>query len=284
MFTEPERGVFNFTPGNLILDIAERNHQYVTCDNLIWVSEVSDWVLNGNWTAEELTEIMRNHIHTVITHWGDRCRGWEVVNEPLNADGTFSSSVWHDTIGDEYFYLAFKFATEAVKKTGKDIKLFFNDYNLESPSPKVTAAYNLVKELKRRNLRIDFVGQESHFIVGETPTLEQQIEAKKGFLELGVEVAVTELDIRFLEAPYYTAEGQAQQALDYYNSVASCVKVGRGCFGITVWDFDDKYSWVPSAFQGQGGADIFNATLQRKPAYYASAEALEGRPCSVCSA
>lgn len=239
--------------------------------------------MDGNWTAESLTEVMRNHIITVITHWGNRCQSWEVVNEALNSDGTFASSIWYDTIGPDYFHLAFQFATEAVEMTGQDIQLFFNDYNIEYPNNKTTAAYGLVKELKDRHLRIDFVGLESHFIVGETPSLEQQVEAKQGFLDLGVRVAITELDVRFSEAPFYTAAAQAQQAQDYYNSVASCVNVGPGCFGITVWDFDDEYSWIPSTFAGQGGADIFNATLQAKPAYYACAEALQGVPCTVCS-
>lgn len=283
MYTEPEPGVYNYTAGDVILDIAESHGQFVTCDNLVWVSEVSEWVLDGNWTAESLTEVMREHIYNVVEHWGGRCHGWEVVNEPLSSNGSFAPSVWYDTIGPEYFFLAFQFAMEAVQRTGQDIKLFFNDYNIEYPNPKTDGAYELVKELKRRGLQIDSVGLESHFIVGETPSLEQQIEAKQGFLDLGVAVAITELDIRFLEAPFYDAAGQAQQAQDYYNSVASCVQVGPGCFGVTVWDFDDQYSWIPQTFAGQGGADLFNNTLQRKPAYYATAEALQSRPCSVCS-
>lgn len=282
-YTEPEPNVYTFSEGDELLDIAEANGQFVTCDNLVWVAEVSEWVLNGNWTAETLTEVMRNHIIKVITHWGDRCHGWEVVNEPLAANGSFAPSVWYDNIGPEYFFLAFQFAMEAVQMTGKDIKLFFNDYNIEYPNPKTTGAYELVKELKRRNLQIDFVGLESHFIVGETPSLQQQIEAKQGFLDLGVDVMITELDVRFLEAPFYTAAGEALQAQAYYDTVASCVEVGPRCQGITVWDFDDQYSWVPSAFPGQGGADLFNSTLQRKPAYYACAEALMHVPCTVCS-
>ncbi len=118
--------------------------------------------------------------------------------------------------------------------------------------------------------------------MGGTPSVADQVAAKKGFLDLGIDVAITELDVRFVAAPYYTAAGEATQAQNYYDSVASCMEVGRGCTGVTVWDFDDKYSWVPSAFAGQGGADIYNDTLQRKPAYYAIAEALTGAACTVC--
>jgi endo-1,4-beta-xylanase len=274
--------VFNYSGGDVILDLAEQTGKLVRCHNLIWVSELPNWVLDGNWTAESLTAVMENHIKTLITHWSNRCYSWDVVNEALNSDGTFAESIWFDTIGSEYFFLAYQFATEAVKETGKDIKLYYNDFGIESPGEKTNATYELVKELQRRNLQIDGVGLESHFEVGLTPTTEQQTQAKQGFLELGVDVAVTELDVRFVEAPFYTASGQAQQAADYYSSVASCIQVGRRCIGITVWDFDDKYSWVPGTFAGQGGADLFNDTLVRKPAYYASAEAIQGKPCTVC--
>jgi endo-1,4-beta-xylanase len=169
-----------------------------------------------------------------------------------------------------------------VEKTHADIKLYYNDYGLENPGNKTTAAYNLVKELQARHIQIDGVGLESHFEVGATPSAADQVTAKQGFLDLGIEVAITELDVRYTAAPYYDAVGEATQAQNYYDSVASCITVGPRCIGITVWDFDDAYSWVPSAFAGQGGADLYNATLQRKPAYYATAEALKGVPCTVC--
>ena len=34
---------------------------------------------------------------------------------------------------------------------------------------------------------------------------------------------------------------------------AACLAVSR-CVGITVWDFSDGYSWIPSVFPGQGAA------------------------------
>jgi GH35 family endo-1,4-beta-xylanase len=49
--------------------------------------------LNGNWTAKTLTAVMKNYIQTLITHWGRRCYSWDVVNEALASDGSFSSSI-----------------------------------------------------------------------------------------------------------------------------------------------------------------------------------------------
>lgn len=143
--------------------------------------------------------------------------------------------------------------------------------------------YGLIKELKSRGIRIDGVGLESHFIVGSTPSRAEQVAAKQGYVSLGVEVAITELDVRFEQANATNSTGFAIQAQDYYDSVASCIDV-NGCVGITVWDFDDQYSWIPGTFPGQGAATLYNADFTRKPAYYAVGDALQGIPCSVCSA
>lgn len=283
MYTEPEQNVFNFTQGDEFVKVAKKNHQQIRCHNLVWVSELSDFVTSTNWTRDALIGVMRNHIFKTVQHFGTDCYSWDVVNEALNGDGTFSSSVWYDTIGEDYFYLAFQYAQEALEEIhAEEVKLYYNDYGIENPGPKVDAVLKLIEELRCRDIRIDGIGLESHFIVGETPTLDQQVAAKKSYIDAGLDVAITELDVRFSQAPYYTEAGQKQQAADYYASVASCREVGERCIGIVVWDFDDAYSWVPSAFAGQGGADIFTATLEAKPAYFAVADALKGVPCSVC--
>ncbi len=76
----------------------------------------------------------------------------------------------------------------------------------------------------------------------------QNMEA---FTALGIEVAITELDIR-MTLPS-TAALLAQQETDYNTVISSCMAVA-GCVGVTIWDFTDEYSWVPSTFSGQGAA------------------------------
>lgn len=210
-------------------------------------------------------------------------------------------------IGPEYFFLAFDAATKAVKKSSLNVKLYYNDYNIESPGNKSTAAQSLVSQLKARDIQIDGVGLESHFIAGETPSQADQEANMKAFTALDVDVVITELDVRLPALPP-NATSQAQQVLDYYNSVSACVNVER-CVGITVWDFDgkqpqmpsntcklfytfddgsadmldlDTYSWIPSTFAGQGYADLFfqpdgaNTPLVKKAAYDGCLEALTG--------
>ena len=95
---------------------------------------------------------------------------------------------------------------------------------------------------------------QSHFIVGEVPTtIVQSMEA---FTALGVEVAITELDIR-MTLPQ-TTQSANQQATDYGTVIKQCASVSK-CIGVTVWDFTDKYSWVPNTFSGQGNACIWDS-------------------------
>lgn len=286
--TEPEQGVFNYTGGDVAVAIAQDHGKYLRCHNLIWLSQLPDWLINGTWTNETLTAVMENHIKTIITHWQDACYSWDVVNEALNTNGTFASSIWYDTIGPEYFFLAYQFAQEAVEATGKDIKLYYNDYGIENAGNKTTATLGLIAELQGRGITIDGIGLESHFEVGGTPNYTDQLATKQAYAATGVEIVMTELDIRFTDASEAgtstapNATALAQQASDYYTSVKSCVDV-PACVGVTHWDFDDQYSWIPSSFPGQGAADLYWADFRRKPAYQACADALSGSACSVCA-
>jgi endo-1,4-beta-xylanase len=94
-------------------------------------------------------------------------------------------------------------------------------------------------------------------------------------------VAYTELDIRFTSLPP-TAAGLSQQSTDYANTVGACLAT-TGCVGITVWDFTDKYSWIPSTFSGEGDACLWYANFTTHPAYTAVVNVLGGSATSTTS-
>ena len=96
---------------------------------------------------------------------------------------------------------------------------------------------SLVSSLKSSGAPIDGIGFESHFISGELPgDIQATMEA---FTALGVEIAITELDIR-ISLPA-TDDKLAQQKQDYQNVIAACMAV-EGCVGMTIWDYTDKVS------------------------------------------
>ena len=102
---------------------------------------------------------------------------------------------------------------------------------------------NLVKSLKAQGDPIDGIGIQAHLIIGEVPsTLQANMER---FTALGIEIAITELDIR-MTLPE-TAALLAQQRQDYQTVVSAC-KAVVGCIGVTVWDYTDRVSHLTSLF------------------------------------
>jgi endo-1,4-beta-xylanase len=91
------------------------------------------------------------------------------------------------------------------------------------------------------------------------------------FAALGVDVAVTELDVRMV-LPANSAK-LAQQATDYATVVGNCLAVSR-CVGVTQWDVSDADSWISGFFTGQGAATMYDESYLPKPAYTATANAL----------
>jgi len=266
-YVEPELGVFNYSDGSVVANLATENHQLLRCHNLVWYSQLADWVTVDTWDKENLTAALIQHVTQEAKHWAPQCYAWDVVNEALNDDGTFRNDTFYSILGEDYIKIAF----EAAAKADPTAKLYYNDYNIEYPGPKATAAQGIVKMLQDAGLRIDGVGLQSHFIVGETPSIDSQIENMESFTEMGVDVAITELDIRLLLPA--NSSNLAQQSSDYEATVGACMQVER-CVGITVWDFWDPVSWVPGVFAGYGDADLWFANFTKHPAYYGVVAAL----------
>jgi endo-1,4-beta-xylanase len=176
---------------------------------------------------------MQAHITGEVTHYKGQCYAWDVVNEALNDNGALRTDVFYNTIGEDYIRIAFETAAIADASA----KLYYNDFNIETAGVKSAAAEGIVKMLQASGTRIDGVGLQSHFIAGESPSKQDLVENMEAFTALGVEVALTELDIRIMLPNTTTL--LAQQSTDYVNTVAACLAV-EDCVGITVWDFDDK--------------------------------------------
>jgi endo-1,4-beta-xylanase len=147
-------------------------------------------VTKDTWSVENLTSALIQHFTEEARHWTGQCYACYVLNEALNEDGTYQNDTFLQVLGPDYFKIAFRAAAAADPWA----KLYYNDYNIEYPGPKATAAQeNIVRFLQVDGIRIDGVGLQSHFIVGETPSLSMQVENMEAFTALGVEVAVTEV-------------------------------------------------------------------------------------------
>ncbi|KAF9552293.1 endo-1,4-beta-xylanase C precursor [Agrocybe pediades] len=255
--TEPSRGTFTFSGGDAVASLAQKNGQLLRGHNCVWHNQLPNWVTAGNFDNATLQSIVTTHCSTVVSHYKGQIFS-SYRSEPFNDDGTWRDDVFHTTIGDGYVALALK----AARAADPAAKLYINDYNIENTGAKATAMLNLAKSLLAQGAPLDGIGFQCHFIVGSVPTSFQTVLEQ--FTALSLEVAITELDIR-MTLPS-TPALLAQQETDYQNVIAACNNV-KGCIGVTIWDYTDKYSWVPSTFSGQGAACPWDENLVKKPAY-----------------
>jgi endo-1,4-beta-xylanase len=164
---------------------------------LVWHSQTPAWVWAGSdgSMADRATmlERMHTHIATVVGRYKGRIRGWDVVNEALNEDGTLRDSPWRRGIGDDYIAKAFEFARQA----DPDAELYYNDFNLASRAAKRAGAIRIINDLRQRGLRIDAVGEQGHWRL-ESPTTTEIAQTITELRATGVKVMITELDVNLL--------------------------------------------------------------------------------------
>ncbi|NUP82909.1 MAG: cellulase family glycosylhydrolase [Nonomuraea sp.] len=266
--TEPSQGQFNYSGADAIVNFATQNDQQVHGHTLVWHNQTPGWVQGLSATA--MRAAMQNHIANVVGHFASNPAvvSWDVVNEVFEDNGNLRTSFWYNTLGQSYIADAFR----AARAADPDAKLCINDYNTEGINAKSTAIYNLVSSLRQQGVPIDCVGFQTHLAIqyGFPSDFQQNLER---FAALGVQVRITELDVR-MQMPR-DATKDATQATYYRNVVNACLAV-TACQGVTIWGFTDKYSWVPDTFSGQGAALIYNESYQQKASYTAVHDALAG--------
>ena len=254
---EPERGEFDWKGADSLVAFAEANRQKIRGHTLVWHSQLPLWLINGAFRPDEIKDLMVAHIAEEVGRYKGAIYAWDVVNEPFTDDGSWRRSIFYDAMGPDYIATALK----AARAADPAAKLYVNDYNVETDGPKMQALYDLVASLKRAGAPIDGVGVQSHFAAGALPKDIQSVMEK--FAGLGVDVAVTELDLR-IRLPA-DEKALVTQAGDYASVVRACRATPR-CVGVTTWGITDDRSWIPSFFSGYGAALPFDEAHRAKPA------------------
>jgi endo-1,4-beta-xylanase len=251
--TQPQRGQFDFSAGDRVYNWAVQNGKEVRGHTLAWHSQQPGWMQSLNGSA--LRQAMIDHINGVMAHYKGKITQWDVVNEAF-ADG--SSGARRDSnlerSGSDWIEVAFRTARAADPSA----KLCYNDYNVEDWTwAKTQAMYRMVRDFKQRGVPIDCVGFQSHFNSG-SPYNSNFRTTLSEFAALGVDVAVTELDIQGASPTTYAAV------------VNDCLAVSR-CLGVTVWGVRDSDSW-----RSEHTPLLFNNDGSKKQAYSAVLNALNG--------
>lgn len=196
---QPREGEFFFDDADKFIAYGQKYKMFITGHTLIWHSQTPRWFFvdkDGKEVSREvLIERMRNHIHTVVTHFKGKVKGWDVVNEAIEDDGSYRKSRFYRIIGEDFIKLAFQFAHEADPKA----ELYYNDYSMAIPS-KREGVVKMVKSLKEQGVKVDGIGMQGH-IGMDYPEVSEFEKSILAYSSLGVKVMITELDLSALPTP-----------------------------------------------------------------------------------
>jgi endo-1,4-beta-xylanase len=288
----PKPDVYDFAAADKYVEFGEKNHMFLIGHTLVWHNQTPKWVFEdekGNpLTRKALLKRMHDHIKTVVGRYKGRIKGWDVVNEALDEDGTMRQSPWMKIIGDDYIEKAFQYAHKADPKA----ELYYNDYSLEN-EPKRKGAIALIRKLKSEGIPVKAIGLQGHDTL-DWPSLEQQDATIAAFEQLGVKINITELDITVLPSALrqQTAEVTAtaeskpdlnpyvdglpdtvQQALSkrYADLFTVFLKHRNAVERVTFWGVTDGDSWR-NHWPARGRTDyplLFDRNGAPKPAFEA---------------
>ncbi len=287
---QPIENMFYFKDADEFVSYAGKRGMVVTGHCLVWHSQAPSWFFRDDKgvrvSREVMIERMRRHIYTVVGHFKGRVKGWDVVNEAVEFDGSLRRSEFREIIGEDYIRLAFQFAHEA----DPDAELYYNDYGMDNAA-KRGAVVNMIRDLKSHGLRIDAVGMQSHLALGSDLTeYEKSVEA---FAGEGVKVMATELDVSVLPFPNGTMTAEVSTNFDYQeylnpfkNGISKEKLDEQGRFmrrlfdlykrhsdvftRVTFWGVSDAFSWK-NDFPVHGRTDFplpFDRDMKAKPWVY----------------
>ncbi|WP_051437615.1 endo-1,4-beta-xylanase [Eubacterium xylanophilum] len=307
----------NFEPADGALKYCKDNGVQLRGHTLMWHQQTPAWFFRADYNGgkavvskEVMDARLEFYVKTCMKHifdkekeltgeYGSLCYAWDVVNEYLHHTNQPGSTTWIDVYGEqelrpEYVKKAFQFANQMVEEYNcKDkVTLFYNDYDTYFEVEDLVKFVNFINEGEKTNI-CQGIGMQSHIDI-ERPTIDEFKYALETFMNTGLEVQITELDITInfdtdesngREAKFdykdedETWDDQAKFVKDFMHMILNVQKTRnlvtapKGLTAITIWGLFDKCSWrnkcEPLFFSN--GIEMDEA----KPAYYSFLEAAD---------
>lgn len=270
----PSRDEFKFDNMDKVIEFAEARNMPVQAHHYVWGEEkwLPDWLKNGNFTKEELMELMREHIMTVGQRYEGRIAEWTVVNEAFTrAQHLYDLRDWwaDNTGGLDYIDQAFRWAREA----DPDAKLILNDFNNEGMNTISNAMYDYVKGALKRGVPIDGIGMQMHIDGAHPPTKDEMIKNMQRFAELGVQIYVTEFDVNMNEVQAGRNGKENIQGNIYFEAMRACIE-SNVCHSFAYLGITDAETWYNHIGLTDPRPLMFDEKYQPKQAYWSTRDAL----------
>lgn len=267
----PEAERYDFSEADKIVAFAKANGMTVYAHVLVWENQLSPWLVEGGYSRDELIDLLCRHIKTVVGRYRGQVYAWDVVNEAFDPDGTLRNNLWTRGIGPEVIAMAFQWAREA----DPDALLIYNDVAGEGMNKKSQAIYALAQGLLKLGAPLDGIGMQMHVWLDGPPTQQELSENMQRLADLGLQVHITEMDVRTQYSSLSEAEKLTAQAEVYRSAMRACLTASN-CTTFVVWGLTDAHSWIPY-FYGPDIPLLFDKSYQPKAAYYSLLEAMTSR-------
>ena len=295
-------------------DFADANTYYF--DNISWSVERTSTSGGIPQTDQEKKDTLTYAMNRWISGMMKACDGkvvaWDVVNEALSGadydgDGFYdlqhasnvssddqeSGFYWQDYLGDiDYVRIAVSSARRNFAANGgnpSDLKLFINDYNLESTwddNKKLKSLINWIGKWENDTVKIDGIGSQMHIScyadASKQASAEEHIVKMLNLMaESGKLVRISELDMGYIDEfgdallTEELTEEQHKQMAAFYQFIVEkyfeIVPVAQQ-YGITQWCLTDSPS--DSSWRKGQPTGLWDTNYNRKHTYGGFAEGL----------
>lgn len=288
---DDENPQVSFAQAKPVLDYCLKNNIPVRVHTLVWHSQTPEWFFKENYDAsgkyvskEKMLKRMENYIKNFFETLTELYPtldfyACDVVNEAWLDDGSprrpghpdqnngYNTSDWVAVFGDNSFIEpAFTFAR---KYAPEGCKLYYNDFN--EYMNKKTKIVEMAAELKEKGV-IDGIGMQSHLDARQNmgsafPSVSMYESAIKDYVETGLDVQITELDVTI---PENSGDQYFEHQAEYYNGIMDAIeKYKDNISAVVFWGVTDDASWRASQLPL-----IFDSEYKAKPAFYSIIDGL----------
>ena len=251
-FIHPQPDIYDFQEADAMVALAQKNGMRVHGHTLVFGEANPQWVqrlpVATDVDKEQVRRVMKEHVTKTISHFRGKIGSWDVVNEPLNEDGTgLRQHIWYQAMGEDYI----KTALMAAQEADPHAKLYINEYGLEEDGERWDTFLSLVKRLKSQGAPLDGVGLQAHVYDMETDAIDPTVLRAhiRALADLGLSVRISEMDVD-------ASAGAEVQARQYADVLATCF-AEASCVSWSTWGVTDVYNmWQSDDRKLQYGQDF----------------------------
>jgi len=190
-----------------IAAFARRNGMRLFGHTLLWYANEPEGFARLDESRQSFEGALRNYIAAMVGRYRGLASGWDVINEPVMADGEgLRESLWSRKLGQTG---QFKVAFEAARAADPAAVLFINDYHLESRPAKLRRYMQLIEQLLADGVPLGGIGCQTH-CWSELPagSITATVKVLAGF---GLPIHLSEMDVSTVQGGMLASRAEAER-------------------------------------------------------------------------